>query len=527
MPNHQGHNSKKKKHRRKGNDTAAELDNINGSISDLSLAEGKPYRIDISPVMGRYLVANKNLKAGELLMQVEPLVVGPCAESPPTCLGCNIEVKFGSKQKKCSICGWPLCSEKCRGIRRVHGHSNFECTSLREHRVADYFADASEKEISYMYESLLVLRCLLLQSSNQIAWKKLIEMEAHNEIRKAIPHLWARNQAVIVSRIVTKWKFPFSENLVHTVCGILEVNSFEVGSGGIRARALYPEAFYISHDCCPNTTHTDDPRSYALSIRLTQELQEGEMISLSYSYTLMGTLKRREHLSDSKFFMCNCKRCFDPTELSTYASALVCPKCVGGYILSTNPLDQNADWQCRKCGNKISGKHVHALVTRLFEEMETIDPNEVEGYESFLAKYRNVLHKNHYLNLSAKHNLCQVYGRSENHMLHQMSDAELKHKEDYCRDLLEVVDILEPGLSRLRGVIMYELHAPIMLQTNRLFEMNRISGQELKQRLREVIKLLRESEKILSFEPNNTPEAEMGAAAKDALIRMTSSHLKV
>lgn len=184
------------------------------------------------------------------------------------------------------------------------------------------------------------------------------------------------------------------------------------------------------------------------------------------------------------------------------------------------------------------------LVNRLFDEMETIDQNEVEGLEQFLQKYvciehirhisnlsiykctyafsryRNVLHKNHYLNLSAKHSLCQVYGRSEKHMLHLMTDTELKRKEEYCRDLLNVVDFLEPGLSRLRGVVMYELHAPIMMQTNRLFELKRITNAELKKRLKEVIMLLRESETILSFEPEGTSEAEMATAAKDALTRM-------
>lgn len=140
----------------------------------------------------------------------------------------------------------------------------------------------------------------------------------------------------------------------------------------------------------------------------------------------------------------------------------------------------------------------------------------------FIAKfrYRNVLHKNHYLNLSVKHNLCQLYGRTEDFLLNTMSNDGLKHKENYCRDLLEVIDVLEPGFSRLRGVVMYELHAPVMLQTTRLFEEKRISTNELKKRLREVLKLLKDSSVILDFEPEGTQEAEMGMAAKDALVRM-------
>lgn len=101
-----------------------------------------------------------------------------------------------------------------------------------------------------------------------------------------------------------------------------------------------------------------------------------------------------------------------------------------------------------------------------------------------------------------------------------MTPEELKRKEDYCRDLLEVIDVLEPGLSRLRGVVMYELHAPVMLKTTRLFEAKQITTAELKRRLREVVKLLRDSALILGFEPEGTPEADMGMAAKDALVRM-------
>lgn len=140
----------------------------------------------------------------------------------------------------------------------------------------------------------------------------------------------------------------------------------------------------------------------------------------------------------------------------------------------------------------------------------------------YFNRYRNVLHKNHYLNLSVKHSLCQLYGRTEEYLLSDMDSAGLKHKENYCRDLLEVVNILEPGYSRLRGVTMYELHAPIMLQTTRSFEEKRISTAELKRRLKEVISLLKESSIILSFEPEGTQEAEMGMAAKDALDRMGS-----
>ena len=94
---------------------------------------------------------------------------------------------------------------------------------------------------------------------------------------------------MIVDRIRNKWKLlEFSEEEIHRICGILEVNCFEVGGGhlGTSARALYPEASLFNHDCVPNTNHTDDPKTHELVVRTTKPLKKGDIISLSYAYTL-------------------------------------------------------------------------------------------------------------------------------------------------------------------------------------------------------------------------------------------------
>lgn len=67
---------------------------------------------------------------------------------------------------------------------------------------------------------------------------------------------------------------------------------------------------------------------------------------------------------------------------------------------------------------------------------------------------------------------------------------------------------------------MYELHAPIMIQATRLFEGREINNNDLKKRLREVIKLLKESEEILGMEPDGSSESMMAEAARDALKRI-------
>lgn len=77
--------------------------------------------------------------------------------------------------------------------------------------------------------------------------------------------------------------------------------------------------------------------------------------------------------------------------------------------------------------------------------------NDVRGYEAFLHKYRNVIHNTHYLCLSAKHSLSQLYGKVADYMIHEMPEAELNRKIEICRDLMKAFDIIEPGYSRLRG----------------------------------------------------------------------------
>ena len=105
---------------------------------------------------------------------------------------------------------------------------------------------------------------------------------------------------------------------------------------------------------------------------------------------LNGTMYRRTHLRDGWFFECKCQRCKDPSEFRTNCSAFVCNKkgkqfwpfififritnqkdgkndvniltysiywlsdenndSCGGCILSSNPIDFAAAWNCDKCG---------------------------------------------------------------------------------------------------------------------------------------------------------------------------------
>ncbi|XP_055598201.1 SET domain-containing protein SmydA-8-like [Uranotaenia lowii] len=495
------------------------------SVSEATVAENdnnsnKPYSIKQSELVGRYLVASRKLNAGEKIIEVAPLAIGPWAESDPICLGCHRLFEKGSKILRCVDCNWRICSENCQDLAV---HRNQECIPLKEHNVAELLKTATPLESKFMYEAIFALRCLLLKKTDSEKFNLLLKMDSLNELRRTRTLLWTRNQREIVERIRNLWKFDeFSEDEIHTVCGIIEVNSFQIGQHDVHTRALYPEAFYLMHDCTPNTTHTDDPISHVLTIRLTKDLMEGETITLSYAYTLQGTLKRRQHLFDCKFFWCQCKRCSDPTEFGTNCSSLKCSKCSKGLVISTNPLDQDASWKCNHCSYEISATVIVQLLDRLFTELDGIDANSIELYEQFISKYRSTLHENHYLILSAEHSLCSLYGKIDGYLMSDLTIEQIKRKETICRHLLALVEDIEPGLSRLRGVIMYELHAPIMIEAKYRFETKQLNMSQVKRSLDEALKLLKLSARILSFEPPGSPEHEMALAASDAVSKMQS-----
>uniref|UniRef100_A0A182M1X4 SET domain-containing protein n=1 Tax=Anopheles culicifacies TaxID=139723 RepID=A0A182M1X4_9DIPT len=523
MPPHH----KKKKHKKqtqsfdisKGKaDTSSEWD----LSHDVQLEATTSYCIKRSELVGRYLVASRDLKAGDVIIETPPLMVGPCAETEPVCLGCHSTFQPSSVFYKCESCNWRICSPNCHGLVASSTHSQLECIPLRDKAVYKLFQACTPVQVKLMYEAILTLRCMLLKTVDFASYERLLDMDPLNDVRQQIPKLWNRNQKEIVQRIRDDWGFAveFTEQELHTICGIIEVNAFEVGQDPIKARALFPQAYLLMHDCTPNTGHTDALKTHYLTVRTLRDVRAGESLTLTYAHILQGTLKRRQHLKEEKFFYCNCRRCSDPTELGTYCSALRCTDCRRGLILPVNPLNQESGWRCQECRKEMSCESVVLLLETLSQQLECIDGNDVAGLETFLRQQALILHDNHYILLSVKHSLCELYGKIENYLVPQLSLDQLKRKESLCRDLLEVVDQLEPGLTRLRGTIMYELHVPLLIEAGQLFQSGVIQRSELRRRLKEVQQFLKESAKILAFEPEGTPEHSIAEAARDALENM-------
>lgn len=84
-------------------------------------------------------------------------------------------------------------------------------------------------------------------------------------------------------------------------------------------------------------------------------------ISSIYTHILWGTAARRDHLLQTKYFKCKCRRCQDSTELGTYISGLKCIGGIegspcGGLQLPVNPTLEEGAWECGKCKIRLPEK---------------------------------------------------------------------------------------------------------------------------------------------------------------------------
>ena len=140
------------------------------------------------------------------------------------------------------------------------------------------------------------------------------------------------------------------------------------------------------------------------------------LYSLNVSFrTFNSTIIRRIGLFQGKHFSCECIRCKDPTEMSSYASAVLCS--CGGIVIAEDPLDltREAVWKCQECGLTIPALQVKGclhiflfnfnILFKKFQiasqekdvvlDLNSIQRDDIRGLEDFLSRNKKILHQNH------------------------------------------------------------------------------------------------------------------------------------
>lgn len=81
-----------------------------------NLTRSFAFQVKRNEKLGRYMVASRDLKAGEVLFRELAVVHGPKMLSHMICLGCHKSLSLRTSKAtfyRCSRCAWPLCSKSC------------------------------------------------------------------------------------------------------------------------------------------------------------------------------------------------------------------------------------------------------------------------------------------------------------------------------------------------------------------------------------------------------------------------------
>lgn len=158
----------------------------------------------------------------------------------------------------------------------------------------------------------------------------------------------------------------------------------------------------------------------------------------------------------------------DATELQTNLSSLHCKFCEKGLIEYQEMSDY---WECNVCKNQQPSQEVNEILNSATSEM--LEITTIEKLEQAIAVQSKRLNPNHYLVIDMKQRLAAILRNiCDQQMVPQ--PKLLKRKIEVCEDILPIIRALQPGISRLKAIALYEYFNSMAELT--IHEMN---GQKL------------------------------------------------
>lgn len=128
-------------------------------------------------------------------------------------------------------------------------------------------------------------------------------------------------------------------------------------------------------------------------MRAVKDIPKGMHISTSYADILWTTSQRQRYIQWSKFFICNCLRCEDSTEMGSFISAFLCPNCPisDSNLVAITPIltkstiikedeeeeplwkDTYKDYQCNRCKAIFPANRCESYMLLAEKELQELD----------------------------------------------------------------------------------------------------------------------------------------------------------
>ncbi|XP_039957436.1 SET domain-containing protein SmydA-8 [Bactrocera neohumeralis] len=419
----------------------------------------RPFKVEYSDQLGRYLVATRSIKPFEIILKEAPLICTPSQVTNPVCLGCLNGIE-PSDYVECDKCGWPLCGVECKG--KADHQAECQFTIERGSKV-------SVKEFTNphpLYQCMGTVRCLLLAKSDPEKWQMFLKLESLEKQRRGSMQ-WKADLESIGKFIPRFFKTTeFNEDLIMKTIGILQINGHEVPVTDPPHVAVFSNASFLEHSCIPNLAKSFS-REGNLILWAPKAIKKNTHLSICYSDAVWGTAERQQHLMHTKLFKCVCERCLDITECGTNYDAFKCTTTnCDGVILPSSLKEWNSAWRCSTCGAQADISFIKSILEKAGKDLQAMDKT-VENCMKYIQHYEKWLTRRHYFICQAKIHLVQLIGTDPKELM-VVPEDQLNKKLEYVKDLLELYENLAPCEVRMLGTFCFELHSAIAEHTRRV-----------------------------------------------------------
>ena len=240
-----------------------------------------PWNIDRLPVVGRVLVAARDIAPYELILRDSPLVIVPKKRSTSA-----------SDDGKCEMC----------------------------EEDKDIYDELDSKGLLPLDGKLSVEQLLAYRRLKNLEEDKaslVLGLMDHKEEREEKVDFVEKEEEL--ARFIRSLGESCSREEAGRLLGVVDTNSLEIMGG---RSGVFPALSLLSHSCTPTLEHWVEGE--VVVVRARHAIKKGEELTIRYSHLSMHRSLLRPLINEAWHFTCNCPRCKDGSELGTFAS---CPRC--------------------------------------------------------------------------------------------------------------------------------------------------------------------------------------------------------
>jgi len=154
---------------------------------------------------------------------------------------------------------------------------------------------------------------------------------------------------------------------------------------------------------------------------------------------------------------------------------------------------------------KTSSSAIKEEHDRLIADPKTSDPNDPDVLDDFLRQHSAVLPESNQLYREVQYRQVSLFKQVD----HELLDHNALLKKSYlCKQLLGLADKIEPGMTKWRGQLLFEMQSATVVLAQRALEEGKLKRFQAQEIFEEALDQLREAISILQVEPEGKEQLQ-------------------